>query len=125
MQRRVLWAIRLLALGTAFVFVTGAEPAYAFNQDWGGLENDWSMPTPTGYSGGGGGAGLPNPPTVTECIARAANNQKCRGCAQTYYNNGMPKPYQVCAWYSMSYSCSCKGANTANCVSVGSCTYYG
>lgn len=119
MQRHLMGAIRLLALGIAFVFVTGAEPAYAFNQDWGGLEDDWSMPSP--YSGGGG----INPPTTTQCIARASNNQRCKGCADTYYDNGVKKPYQVCAWWAMSYSCSCTGANTANCVSVGACTYYG
>lgn len=107
-------AIRVFALGIVFVLITGAQPAYAFSQDWGGAEDDWSMPTTTGSSG----------PTVTACIARASNNQKCRECAQAYYDNGEPKSYKVCAWWAQSASCACQNANTARCVGVGSCTYY-
>ena len=117
MHKHYLLVIRLLILGIAFVFVTGAEPAYAFRQDWGGVEDDWSMPTATG-------GGTPNDPTIRFCYANKSDKQKCRGCTDTYYDNGMKKPYQVCGWLEREAACDCKNANTANCENEGACAYF-
>jgi hypothetical protein len=88
-----------------------APHAQALNQDWGGAEDDWSMPTPTSYSG----------PTVTACLADGRKHQRCRDCRDKYDNKGQPTGLKVCAFVGESMSCGCTMVPT--CSPYGSCVY--
>lgn len=64
-----------------------------------------------------------NGPTVTACVAKRSNNQGCRACVPTYYQNGQPTGKSVCAYVGYTASCACVNSNTASCKASGSCTY--
>jgi hypothetical protein len=96
------------------------EPSVKDTYDSGCVDNfstegcfGYSSPTGTGFNG----------PTVTACIARKVNNQGCRSCMTTYYDNGQPKPYLVCAYVTFTGSCSCKNPSTPTCQGQGYCNY--
>ncbi len=101
-------------IGSVILFVVLAVfplNAYALNQDWGGAEDDWSMPTGTSYNG----------PQATTCIADARKNQRCRDCKEKYSSNGQPTGVKVCAFVAEVASCGCKLNPT--CDPYGSCVY--
>lgn len=114
MAKPVYLAIRLLAISIVFLAFAGAEPAYAFNQDWGGAEDDWSMPTPTSGSA----------PTVLTCAARARDRQRCRECATVIKADGTESKYPSCVGVAWSAACRCENANTAACRAMGVCDYW-
>jgi hypothetical protein len=104
-------AISYLAL---LVTLLVAPESKGLTQDWGGAEDDWTMPTATGYYG----------PTVTECYALSTKNQTCRACKPQYDDAGQPTNRIVCAAVSEKGACSCDvGAGSRTCSTVGSCTY--
>lgn len=110
---RTLW---ILAIGVLVVITFRAESAYAFNQDWEGLEDDWSMPTTTG--------GVPSAPTTMTCAAWQKNGQNCRECKDAYRDDGTVKGYKVCAWVASSSACYCNNPGTPNCKGLGVCDYW-
>jgi hypothetical protein len=83
------------------------DPCFSANYAWGDCFTDASF---TG-------------PTATACVAKQSLKQACRGCVDARYDNGQPKGYQICAYLTISASCSCNNAGTPNCSTVGSCTY--
>jgi len=113
MRKHVFLAIRIFAVAIVFMAFAGSEPAYAFTQDWGGLEDDWSMPTPTGGS----------TPTTLTCVAYAKNGQKCRECATVIRSDGTESQYPSCVGVTWSASCECKNPGTAWCSGRGVCDY--
>lgn len=87
MRNYLLLGIRILAFGIGLGVLAGSDPAYAFNQDWGGLENDWSKPS---YTGGG------SAPTTMTCAAWAKNGQKCREGGTVIRADGTESKYPTC-----------------------------
>lgn len=87
--------------------------AHALHNDWGGYEDDWSMPT-----GGGSTA-----PTINVCKASSTQNQHCKACRPQYYENGEPTGYWVCAYVKQKAACQCNN-RSRTCENVGECTYY-
>jgi hypothetical protein len=114
MRNIVFFAIRILAFGIVVVAMAGSEPVYAFSQDWGGAEDDWSTPTRTG----GGSA-----PTTMTCAAWAKNGQRCRECATVIRADGTESRYPTCVGVTWSASCRCDNAGTASCRGAGVCDY--
>ena len=96
----------LVVLSFAF-----APDALAFAQDWGGLENDWSMPTGTKFEG----------PRATECVALKSAKQRCRSCEEQKNSSGQPTGKTVCAYVAYNASCNC--AYYPWCDGTGDCKY--
>lgn len=97
------------------ILVAIAPDAHARSQDWGGLEDDWSMPTGTNYSG----------PVAVACKAESAKNQRCRACRKQYLDSGQETGYFVCAFVPINAACSCQfSSGGASCGEQGTCTYY-
>lgn len=109
-------ALRIYAL-VLLVALFGSFPAFAFNDDWGGIEDDWSTlsnPTP----------GPSNPPTLSACTARRSQNQGCRVCTQYYNQAGQYMGYFTCAFVTWSAACGCEKALTPECRRTDTtCTY--
>lgn len=76
---------------------------------------DWDDPTMESMQGS-----TPRPPTYLTCTAWGSSNQRCRSCEPAYYDNGMPKGYDVCAFVARHANCRCK---TSPCYGEGSCSY--
>lgn len=104
------FALPVLA-GLIVLFLT--PTAAALTQDWGGAEDDWSMPTPT-QSG----------PFVAACYAKAVNDQGCRSCERQYDDNGRWTGKIVCAAVERKASCECRWKTATDCQAIGECTYY-
>jgi hypothetical protein len=102
---------RISALLLAFTLVV-APQSHALIQDWGGLENDWSMPTGTKYDG----------PTAVNCYAQKSQSQACRACAAQYDDRGQPTGLTVCAAVSRNAACSCR-ISGSSCTDIGTCSY--
>lgn len=62
-------------------------------------------------------------PRATKCVARASDHQRCRECAEAYYNDGQPRGYQVCGYVPWGSSCGCDRAETKYCGGYGECDY--
>jgi hypothetical protein len=108
--------VKLTISCLALTLVVALAPdAQGRSQDWGGLEDDWSMPTGTNYSG----------PVAITCKAAGANNQRCRACRKQYLDSGQETGYFVCAFVPINAACSCELSNGGrSCGEKGSCTYY-
>jgi len=113
MRKSMFLVVRVLLLGLVFIALTGSEPAYAFTQDWGGAEDDWSMPTRTGGSA----------PTTLTCVAWGRNGQRCRECATVVRPDGTESRYPSCVGVAWAASCRCENAGTASCRGAGVCDY--
>lgn len=106
------------SVGVLFVLLLAIAPdSYAVrHQDWGGAEDDWSMPTATAWSG----------PTTTACRALGRDQQGCKDCVQQYYDNGEPSKV-ICGFVAQSAYCNCEAGTTLEgqkfCNANGVCTY--
>ena len=96
----------------AMLFVMAPE-AQALTNDWGGYENDWSMPTGTSYKG----------PKATTCMALKNENQACRSCVPQYDDDGQPTGYIVCGFVPTNGNCDCT-IEGRKCEPFGSCYYF-
>ena len=94
------------------LFLGIATSADALQQDWGGAEDDWSMPTGTAYNG----------PKASQCVADSSKNQRCRDCREKYNNAGQPTGIIVCAYVPEYGGCGCDFPSTG-CRTYGSCSY--
>jgi hypothetical protein len=103
----------LLVAACVITLMITVPKAHALTNDWGGGEDDWSMPT-----GGGSTA-----PTVTDCSAFSWKKQYCRACRPQYWDNGEPTGYWVCAYVKQKAACQCDN-RSRTCVNVGECYYY-
>jgi hypothetical protein len=88
-----------------------ARGTFALTQDWGGAEDDWSMPT-TIYRN----------PEPMRCTAKGSSGQRCRMCYPQYDDWGYPTGKIVCAAVSVNASCNCEYTNQ-KCAGVGTCAY--
>lgn len=119
---------RTMLLSAILVFVgvgsaqAGVNPSYKDITD-GGCVLNMSTAACFGYSSPTGGAN--QPPTVTYCYAMGRDGQRCRDCAEAYFNDGTPRGYKVCAYVAYSASCDCTNALTMKCAGRGSCNYIG
>jgi len=111
MKKVALWPVFVLMI------LGCASSALAFNQDWGGYEDDWSMPTGTEFSG----------PKATRCTASALEKQRCRDCREQLDDNGQPTGKIVCAYVAENASCGCDWIRRLDgrleCSPYGTCTY--
>src|SRR5689334_7535134 len=48
------------------------------------------------------GSGPLQPPSTTQCVAKASRNQGCRGCATQYDPNGQPTGSFICVFITQS-----------------------
>lgn len=110
--------MKLTILCLAIVLSLGAaSDAEALFQDWGGMENDWGMPTGTSFSGGSSSA-----PRAVVCYALNSAGQRCRGCRPKYDRNGVSLGIQ-CVPLTENASCGCDMLNIG-CTPYGSCSYF-
>ena len=108
--------MKLTILCLAFMLSLGvASDAAALHQDWGGMENDWGMPTGTSFSGG-------SAPRAVVCYALGSQGQRCRGCRPKYDANGVNLGIR-CVPLQVSASCGCDMLTTG-CNPYGTCTYF-
>ena len=104
-----------IAAGLLLVALLVTPNAHALTQDWGGLENDWSMPTGTRYVG----------PIATACTAVGSAKQRCRACMDHHNIDGQPTGLKICAYVARSAACDCNlSADQSSCQVIGSCTYF-
>ena len=100
------WTILLIVL----TFLS-APSAFALSQDWGGLEDDWTV----------AGAYYKNP-TPIYCRANAPDDEACRACVTQYADDGQPTGTIVCGYVRFSAACKCD-YTSGKCAPVGTCTY--
>ena len=108
--------MRVWAVAFFLACIGGFAPdGLAMTQNWGGLEDDWSMPTGTSFNG----------PIPTVCYAMGSNKQRCRNCQDHYTIHGQPTGLQICAYVKRNASCDCNlSEDQKNCQPIGSCTYF-